>query len=165
MNGPDGARVTELFRALGPGLRLYARQWVDTATVDDVVQEVFVGLLSSGKLPAEPQTWLYRCVRNAAISASRTMRRRGTREEMVAADEWFVPRPEDRIDARAAREAMECLPAAQREIVALRIWGQLTLAEIRDVTGLPTSTIHDQFRAALATIRERLERSCPKNRH
>ena len=165
MNGPGGARITELFRALGPKLRLYARQWVDSARADDVVQDVFVRLLSSGKLPTEPRTWLYRCVRNAAISASRSTRRRASREQSVAAEEWFMPRPEDRIDARAAREAMQELPEQQREIVTLRIWGGLTLAEIRDVTDLPTSTIHDQFRAALATIRERLERSCPKSRH
>ena len=164
MKGPGGARVTELFRALGPALRLYARQWVDSAAADDVVQEVFVGLLASGNIPAEPRPWLYRCVRNAAISASRSMRRREAREKTVAPDEWFVPRPEDRIDARAAQEAMESLPAPQREIVTLRIWSALTLAEIREVTGLPTSTIHDQFRAALATMREKLEPPCQKKR-
>ncbi len=164
MNGPGGARITELFRGLGPGLRLYARQWVDAAAADDVVQEVFVGLLASGKLPSEPRTWLYRCVRNGAISASRSRRRRESREQEVAADEWFVPRPEDRIDARAAREAMEQLPGTQREVVILRIWAGLTLAEIGEVTELPTSTIHDRFRAALGAIREKLEQSCPKNR-
>jgi RNA polymerase sigma-70 factor (ECF subfamily) len=165
MNGPGGARITELFQALGPKLRLYARQWVDSARADDVVQEVFVRLLASGKLPAEPRTWLYRCVRNAAISALRSTRRRASLEQSVAAQEWFVPRPEDRIDARSASEAMQQLPETQREIVTLRIWGTLTLAEIRDVTGLPTSTIHDQLRAALATLRDKLEQSCPKNRH
>ena len=165
MKQPGGETVTELFRALGPGLRLYARQWVDAAGADDVVQEVFVRMLSGGKFPDEPRTWLYRCVRNAAISASRSNRRRGAREQTVASDTplWFVPRPEDRIDGRAAREAMLKLPAAQREIVALRIWSGLTLAEIREVTGLPVSTIHDQFRAALATLRSSLEQSCPKN--
>jgi RNA polymerase sigma-70 factor (ECF subfamily) len=143
---------------------LYARQWVGSSTADDVIQEVFVGLLASASQPAEPRTWLYRCVRNAAISASRSTRRRGKREQSIAADApvWFVPRPEDRIDAAAAQEAMSQLPSDQREIVTLRIWSGLTLAEIREVTGLPTSTIHDQFRAALATLRTHLESSCRK---
>jgi RNA polymerase sigma-70 factor (ECF subfamily) len=165
MSGPGGASVTELFRALGPGLRLYARQWVDAAAADDVVQEVFVRLLSGGNPPEEPRTWLYRCVRNAAISASRSNRRRGEREQSVASDAspWFVPRHEDRLDARAAQQAMSELPAGQREIVILRIWSGLTLAEIREVTGLPTSTVHDQFRAALAALRACLEQRCPKS--
>ena len=162
MNGPGGGSLTDLFRTLGPGLRLYARQWVDSTTADDVVQEVFVRLLSSQRTPAEPRTWLYRCVRNAAISASRSSRRRGKREQVVAADAsaWFVPRPEDRIDGAAAQEAMSHLPLDQREIVALRIWSGLTLAEIREATGLPMSTIHDQFRAALGILRAHLESTC-----
>ncbi len=164
MNGPGGASVTELFRALGPGLRLYARQWVDVSVADDVVQDVFIRLLSGGKVPNEPRTWLYRCVRNAAISAARSTRRRGRREQAVATDAsaWFIACPEDRIDAHAAREAMSKLPSTQREILTLRIWSGLTLAEIRDITALPTSTIHDQLHAALATLRAQLEQSCRK---
>jgi RNA polymerase sigma-70 factor (ECF subfamily) len=164
MNGPGGASVTELFRALGPGLRLYARQWVGASAADDVVQEVFICLLLSSTSPVEPRTWLYRCVRNAAIGAARSTRRRGRREQAVATDAsaWFIARPEDRIDAHAAQEAMSKLPSVQREIVTLRIWSGLTLAEIRDVTALPTSTIHDQLRAALATLRDQLEQSCRK---
>src|SRR4051794_7840601 len=119
--------VADMFEAHGPALLLYARQWVDAAAAEDVVQRVFVRLLASGRLPADARTWLFRCVRNEAISAWRSDGRRGRRERSAATADgeaeaaWFVPRPEDRIDAAAAQAALAALPAEQREIVTLRI--------------------------------------------
>jgi RNA polymerase sigma-70 factor (ECF subfamily) len=160
-----GATVTELFRAHSAALRLYARQWLDAAGAEDVVQDVFARLLAGGRIPAEPRTWHFRCVRNAAISGWRSQRRRGRREQSFAAVEWFIPKPEDRMDARMAQEALAGLADRQREIVVLRVWSDLTLAQIRDVTGLPVSTIHEQYRVALRELREKLERSCRNFRH
>jgi RNA polymerase sigma-70 factor (ECF subfamily) len=165
MKQPVGATVSELFKAHSVAMRLYARQWLDPAGAEDAVQDVFARLLASGRIPAEPRTWLFRCVRNAAISAWRSEQRRGRREQSFAAAEWFVPSPADGIDARSAQRALEGLAEPRREIVVLRIWSDLTLAEIRDVTGMPVSTIHEQYRAALRELREKLERSCRNSRH
>lgn len=159
----DG-RIRELFVAHGPALLLYARQWLDLPAAQDVVQDVFVRLIAGGRLPAEPRTWLFRCVRNAAISACRSQGRRGRRErragQSAAGTGWFVPRLEDRVDADAAQQALASLPDTQREVVTLRIWSGLTLAQVAEVTGMPLSTAYDQYRAALKTMRERLEQSC-----
>ena len=105
------------------------------------------------------KAWLFRATRNAAIGAARSLWRRGRRERAVARSrgEWFDPRPEDPIDAAAAQEALESLPAAQREIVLLRLWSGLTLVEIADVTGAPTSTVHDHYRKGIAGVRQVLE--------
>jgi RNA polymerase sigma-70 factor (ECF subfamily) len=167
----DGGAVADMFEAHGPALLLYARQWVDAAAAEDVVQRVFVRLLASGRLPADARTWLFRCVRNEAISAWRSDRRRRRREQTAAATAdgeagaaWFVPRPEDRIDAAAAQAALAALPAEQREIVTLRIWSSLTLAETGRVTGLPVSTVHHHYNAALKALRQRLESPCPNRK-
>ncbi|HSZ59959.1 MAG TPA: RNA polymerase sigma factor [Tepidisphaeraceae bacterium] len=165
MKQPVGAKVTELFQAHSAALLLYARQWLDAAGAEDVVQDVFARLLAGDRMPAEPRTWLFRCVRNAAISAWRSSRRRSHREKISAPASWFVHSPEDRLDATLAQEAMRRLPPAQREIVTLRIWSGLTLAEIRDITGLPVSSIHEQYRDALKQIRETLERLCRNSHH
>src|SRR5437763_9540367 len=138
MQPPAHASIRELFEAHADALLLYARQWLGAARAEDVVQDVFLRLLAGGRLPSEPRTWLFRCVRNAAISAWRSDRRRGRREQAAGRGraDWFVPRPEDRIDAEAAQEALRALSAVQREVVTLRIWSGLTLAEIGQVTGL-----------------------------
>lgn len=167
MNLPADARIRELFVAHGPALLLYARQWLDRPAAQDVVQDVFVRMIASGRMPDDPRTWLFRCERNAAISAGRSQTRRSRRERAVGlkSSGWFVPRIDDRIDAQAAQRVLEQLPAAQREIVTLRIWSGLTLAQIAEVTGSAISTVHDQYRAALTEMRQRLEQSCRNRPH
>jgi RNA polymerase sigma factor (sigma-70 family) len=116
--------------------------------------------------PANLKAWLYLATRNAAIAAGRSDRRRARRERAVAAERHggetplFHSSPEDRIDAAAAEAALAGLPADQREIVLLRIWGGMTLAEVADVTGHALSTVYDHYRAALARVRTILESSC-----
>ena len=165
MKQPVGATVTELFKAHSAALLLYARQWLDAGGAEDVVQDVFAKLLAGGRIPAEPRTWLFRCVRNAAVSAWRSNRRRSHREKISAPASWFIHGGDDRLDASLAQDAMGRLPPAQREIVTLRIWSGLTLAEIRKVTGMPVSSIHEQYRDALKQMRAYLERSCRNSHH
>ena len=132
------ARIAELFDAHARALLLYARQWVGPADAEDVLQRVFVKLLAGGRSPAEPRSWLFRCVRNEAIANWRSSRRRARREQTAAAHPpaWFAPSPGDPLDAAAAQAALESLRAEQREAVTLRLWGGLTLTEIADVTGV-----------------------------
>jgi len=154
--------VAAMYAAHSRALLLYARQWADDAAAEDVVQRVFLRLLADGRLPAEPRTWLFRCVRNEAISAARSQKRRDRREQSAATGpgSWFVARPEDRIDAQAAQQVLLALPQPQREVVTLRIWSGLTFGEIAQITGMPISTVHGHYYAALAALRQRLESPC-----
>src|SRR5882724_4832328 len=104
MKPPADETVAYLFGAYSRALLLYARQWTDAAGAEDVVQRVFVRMLGGGTLPAEPRTWLFRCVRNEAISATRSNRRRQKREQANSQKKtaWFVPQADDRIDAALA---------------------------------------------------------------
>lgn len=171
MTPADGDPVADMFDAHAAALLLYARQWVAAAAAEDVVQRVFVRLVAGGRLPAEPRTWLFRCVRNEAIAAWRSDRRRDCRERAAAASRraasagqpgWFVARPDDRLDAATAQAALETLPADQREAVVLRLWSGLTLKEIAAVTGCGVTTAHDRYHAALAALRLRLEHPCER---
>ncbi len=153
---PDNL-IGAAFDRHGPALLLYARQWLDAAAAEDAVQRVFVRLIGSGRLPTDVRPWLFRCVRNEAISMSRSARRRACREAAADAAPVFLPDPADRLDAAAAGRALATLPPAQREVVVLRVWSGLTLAEVGQITGLATSTVHDHYRAALAALRRQLE--------
>ena len=161
---PGEARVGEMFDAHSRALLLYARQWVGRTEAEDVVQRVFVRLLSQGRMPAEARTWLFRCVRNEAIDLWRSNKRRGRREQTAAseADVWFVPRPQDALDAREAQRAMQELPDELREVVTLRLWSGLTLNEIAEVTGVAVSTVYKRYEAAIELLREKLEKPCRK---
>jgi RNA polymerase sigma-70 factor (ECF subfamily) len=144
-------------------LLLYARQWLDPASAEDVVQEALVSLLSQKRAPSDAIAWMYRAVRHAAIDHARSRWRRDRRERIVAECKkpWLEAPVDALIDARAAEEALRRMPGEQREIVVLRIWSGLSFAQIAEVTRSSISTVHDRYAAALKQIRRELETPCP----
>ena len=165
MSGIDPTQLAEWFEALGPRLVLYARQWVDASLAEDVVQETFARLMTQPRPPDSAKAWLYRCVRNAAIAMARTDRRRGRRLEQVAREvsPIFDADPADLLDAAAVQQALEGLEEDRREVVVLKVWGDLTLREIAAVTGRAVSTLSHQYRSALDEIRKRMGEPCRTN--
>ena len=162
MSSVSPETLTRLFNAHGGALVLYARQWC--ATPEDVVQEAFLLLARQSATPENAAGWLYRVVRNGAISALRSAGRRRRRETAVAhhGEPWFHPAEDSRLDAVAAAQALERLPLAEREVVVARIWGGLSFEEIAGLTGTATSTVHRRYQAGLAALRERLGLTCPQ---
>src|SRR4051794_15573897 len=103
-------------------LVLYARQWCGTP--EDVVQEAFLKLVAQKTPPDHPLPWLYRVVRNAAISVSRADRRR-LRHETHAASRvpaWFQSPSGAELDGETATAALQTLPVEQREIIVAHLW-------------------------------------------
>jgi RNA polymerase sigma-70 factor (ECF subfamily) len=140
-------------------LTLYARQWC--AAPEDVVQEAFVRLAALHSPPDDPVAWLYRAVRNGAISAGRSDRRRRRHESAAASAEWFLPAEGAALDGGTAAAAVEALPPDEREVVVAHLWGGLKFEQIAAITGVSSSTAHRRYQAALAALRERLKVSCP----
>ena len=65
------------------------------------------------------------------------------------------------MDARAAEQALASLTSENRQLVVMRIWGELTFAEIASVMALSESTVHGRYKKALGELRSVLEKSCP----
>src|SRR5687767_6126293 len=119
MHGIDPARLGSWFDAYGGQLVLYARQWLERETAEDVVQDVFIRLMGQGREPDNVKAWLFRSVRNGAISASRATRSRRFREQKVAGwkQDLFEKHPGDLLDAESAQLALAKLPENHREVV------------------------------------------------
>lgn len=162
MGSIDPAQLSRWFDAYGAAMSLYARQWLEPAIAEDLVQDVFVSLITQRAEPANIKAWLFRSARNAAISRIRSQKRRERHEGQAVAGRpaWFETRVETLIDAGTAQEALASLPDEQREVVVLRVWAALTLREIADIVDQPISTVFSRYRAGLTAIRKRLESSC-----
>jgi RNA polymerase sigma factor (sigma-70 family) len=158
----DPGQLSGLFDAHSRQLMLYARQWLDAAEAEDVVQDVFIRLMTQKRRPENIKAWLFRSVRNGAISQTRRGKVRKKHAQRLRAERqnWFEPHPDDLIDAATAQTVLEELPGDLREIVLLRIWGQMTLKETAQVVNQPLSTVHRRYKSALEAIRERMEKSC-----
>lgn len=149
------------FQLYGPKLLLCARQWTRSlADAEDVVQEAFVRFWRHQRsLPGEPMALLITSVRRAAFDLARREGRRIAREERVAADEpqAYFQTPADGDDRRAAIEAaLRRLPDEQREVLVLKIWGELTFEQIATELGLSANTAASRYRYALAALRQQM---------
>jgi RNA polymerase sigma-70 factor (ECF subfamily) len=146
-------------------LVLYARQWC--AAPEDVVQEAFLKIVAQRTPPDNPIPWLYRVVRNAAVSAARTERRRQRHEAAAAAraPAWFAADANaEGLDVEAATAELRALPLEEREVIVAHLWGGLTFEQIAEVAGCSSSTAHRRYAAGLANLRERLHVPCPNQR-
>jgi RNA polymerase sigma-70 factor (ECF subfamily) len=149
--------------AHGAALVLFARQWLpDAADAEDVVQEAFVRFWRARHRAADPTAFLYACVRRCALDWHRARRRRTAREQASAQPEaapasLFTAAPE-RDERRAAVEAaLALLPAEQRAVLVLKVWGDLTFPQIADALEVPVNTAASRYRYALAKLRALLE--------
>jgi RNA polymerase sigma factor (sigma-70 family) len=164
MNAVGPELLTRLLDEHGAALVLYAQQWCDTP--EDVVQEALLRLIRQAETPLNVVGWVYRVVRNGALSAARSARRRGRHEAAAAhrGEPWFAPAHGERLDAAAATAALKQLPIEQREAIVARLWSGLTLEQIAELTGASTSTVHRRYRAGLSALQERLGVGCPNRK-
>ncbi len=146
-----------------PTLVLYARQWC--AAPEDVVQEAFLKLVTQKRPPRNVVAWLYRVVRNAAISAARKASCRHRHESQAArnSEAWFLAGPNHILDAEEATQALQSLPVESREVIVAHLWGELTFEQIAEVVGCSSSTAHRRYLQGIDILRERLQSECPQN--
>ncbi|HTN75532.1 MAG TPA: RNA polymerase sigma factor, partial [Pirellulaceae bacterium] len=102
--------------------------------------------------------WLYRVVRNRAISQARASGRRRKYEAAAAAQlsTWFEPSSGSALDAAAASSALQGLPEGHREVIVARIWGGLSFEQISELAGVSVSTAHRRYYEGLAQLRDKL---------
>ncbi len=143
----------------GTALVLYAHQWCSSP--EDIVQDAFFKLVRQKTSPLDAVSWLYRVVRNAAISALRAQKRRQRHESVAgkSASPWFISST-DGPDVDAATKALKALPVDQREIIVAHLWGGLTFASIAELIGTSSSSAHRSYVDGLNKLRERLSESC-----
>lgn len=156
MNDLDPETLGRLLDQHAAALELYAAQWSNAP--EDIVQEAFLELTRQSPLPEQIVPWLYRVVRNRAVSVARSRHRR-RRHELAAAEvmtSWFEMNEAATLDGQTATEALQSLPAEQREVIVARIWGELTFEQIAEVTDMSPSTAHRRYETALTNLREKL---------
>ncbi len=158
---PD--RLVRLLDDHATALELYAAQWADSPA--DVVQEAFIRLAGQSPVPDRVLPWLYRVVRNTAISAARSAGRRRKHEQNAAElnRSWFEENGHNPLDAELATRALRKLETFSREVVIARIWGGLSFEEIGETCGVSSSTAHRRYESAMRQLRKELGESCPMN--
>ena len=147
------------FAEAAPGLVLFARQFVrSVADAEDIVQEAFVKFWRK-QHPIENRALLFATVRSTAFDLLRRDSRRARREAEAIAESEHVVAPqfdETSESQRALAAAIDRLPTEQREVLVMKIWNELTFADIATVLGISQNTAASRYRYALAALKEDL---------
>ena len=129
----------------------------------DVLQELFLKLVARPALLDgihSPRAFLLRLAHRLAIDAHR---RRATHDhalERAAAEPPTLFAPTADPDEHSFREglaaALAGLPEEQRAVVHLKLWEQMTFAEIADALGIPANTAASRYRYGLDKLQAQL---------
>jgi RNA polymerase sigma-70 factor, ECF subfamily len=143
---------------------LYARQQTQCEEdARDVLQDSLFDAWrrTSGGVP--DNALVFATIRRRAIDAARAAGSRSRRESAWAggAEDCFAPDPAAADTGRALAAAVQSLPDPLREVLTLRIWGDLTFPEIARLTGAPVATVTSRYRYALDRLRETLGPEMP----
>ena len=160
---PDHDTWKQWFQLHGPKLLLCARQWTRTlADAEDVVQDAFLRFWRRQReLPGQTMALLVTSVRRAALDRARRDTRRGQREDRALAGEFeevamFETRLEHDERRVAIEHALARLPREQREVLILKIWGELTFEQIGAELDISPNTAASRYRYALGALRREL---------
>lgn len=127
---------------------------------EDAVQEVFVGVVRARRQMRNVENlraYLFAALRHAALRLASARRERSLSPEELLCLSAPQTKGPDSEQSLCLERALQRLPAEQREVIALKIDGGLTFAEIAVVLGISPNTAASRYRYALEKLRAALE--------
>ena len=145
----------------------------DHAMAEDIFQECFLKIIRMVRDTKSPYAeqgrflpWVMRMARNMCIDHFRRLKVRravpmdhhSDLEVLIGPAEGHAGSAlEQREDCQRVREVMAQLSDEQREVVSLRIYGELSFKEIAAITGVSINTALGRMRYALINMRRLLQ--------
>ncbi|MEV7788500.1 sigma-70 family RNA polymerase sigma factor [Streptomyces sp. NPDC088106] len=162
----DAEAFAAIYRRWGSLVHTMAtRSLGDTHEADDVTQQVFIGAWR-GRHGFRPDrgplgAWLVGITRRKIVDALAARTRRLSLADSAAraaARPGPVPAaPDDVLDRVLLVEALSRLPYAQREVLCMAFYEDLTQAQIAARTGVPLGTVKSHARRGLHRLRLAIE--------
>ena len=119
----------------------YASRRVGVDAADEIAAETFlIAWRRSDAVPDEPLPWLYGVARNVVLRHHEITRRQARARE-AAERERPAPVPSEAAGDPAVWEAWNRLRPADREVLALIVWEELSVAEAARVLGCPARAV------------------------
>jgi RNA polymerase sigma-70 factor (ECF subfamily) len=161
----DPATVGELYAEFATPLRAFLMGLLRNRDLaEEVLQTTFAKAVASGSdvEPSAFRAWLFQVAYREAMGLRR---RQGIETRVLSGLRFRSSGSSDPADAkllqseaiRRVQEALEGLPAEQRDVVCRRIYGGQTFAEIAAESRLPLGTVLSRMRLALSKLRKSLD--------
>ena len=151
-----------LFNQYYERLVLFAESYVgDLETAEDMVQDVFLSLLSRSDFNEVEysRSYLYSCVKNGCVDYLRKLKVVDPLDIKLFDAVYYVGdfnllEQEELI--RKVEEEIEKLPEQRREILKMSVYDGMSYPSIAEVTGLSINTVKTHMKKAYQDLRERL---------
>lgn len=133
-----------------------------TAESEDILHDLFLKLARDEKRLrplAAQKSYLFAMAHRAVIDAVRRRQTREQRQETAAAEKpvaLFQADPDQHLFASETAQALAELPLDQRAVIHLKLWEDLTFAEIADALDIPPNTAASRYRYGIDKMRGRL---------
>lgn len=151
----DPAAIARLLAVCQADARRYAYKHCQASDVDDAVQESLLVIsrkVKGLKAVAAFSSWLFTVIKRECRKLSRMMFQHEPLTEEIA-EERMLAQPNEALRIDLAR-ALESLPAHYLEVVLLRDFEELTIAEIAERLGEPPGAIKSRLHRARELVRE-----------
>ena len=146
----------EVYDQFGPELYRYLSVLMgNPERAEDVMQEVFLRLVRVARkepVAVQSRAYVFRLARNEAYRALRKRRREMTTCNCHLLETCDV-RQGSEIERMTLEEALLKLPETQREAIHLKVYMDMTFAEIGQLTNVPLDTAASRYRYALEKLR------------
>lgn len=136
----------------------------DTGAAEDVVHDVFVSFAKSPedfKLRGNLKSYLGTCVINRARDRIRANQRQSIGIDKIDSAGSETIQPDQSLiyseDSRRLNDAIAELPDQQREVIILRLKGEMRFKEIARLLGVSINTIQGRYRYGLDKLRSILD--------
>jgi RNA polymerase sigma-70 factor (ECF subfamily) len=156
--GERGA-FTELVRAWHGPVSTYVRRMLGPGEVDDVVQDVWIGVLRGLPGLREPgrfTPWLFTIARRAVTNRLRAEYARA--EGALGAEPAVADASAAVLDRAELVAGLSALPAPEREVLVLFHLLDLPLQTCAAVCGVPVGTVKSRLFRARRSLRQELSR-------
>lgn len=167
-------RIAQALEKDGSRLRSFIRNRVaDGGDAEDILQEVFYELIEAYRMmkPVEQASaWMFRIARNRIIDLFRRKKSQSLQEPVTDEDESFLledllPSSDAGPEAAYVRslllealdDALDELPAEQREAFIAHEWNGASFKEMSEETGVSVNTLLSRKRYAVLHLRQRLQ--------
>jgi RNA polymerase sigma-70 factor, ECF subfamily len=154
----DTGALEEVYDTYSTALYRHALTIVgSTADAEDVLQDLFLQLVRRHGGPIQDlKAYLFTAARHQSCSALRRRRHDELGLDAEAARPMLDEGPEQFAERHVLRQALQMLPSAQREVVVLKVYEQLTFEEIGKAVKASVNTVASRYRYAMRKLRKAL---------
>jgi RNA polymerase sigma-70 factor (ECF subfamily) len=136
---------------------LYARQQTRSESdAKDVLQETLTEIWTKSNGSVPDRSLVFATIRRRAIDLGRSLSRRSKREFNYISEDasWFTIDYASADTEETLAHAIMKLPDHLREVLILKLWGEMTFPKISELTGVSTATATSRYRYALEHLRK-----------